>query len=87
MDAPEKEKLVLKRSILGLGNIIVRVERLFEQTKRDVRYCGARFLHALNTSTALLNMSFCLSGSKTQRCILAYVVVDGAGSISFAALL
>ena len=62
--APEKEKVVLKRSILGLGNIIVREERLFEQTKRDVKYCGARFLHALNTSTALLNMSFCLSGSK-----------------------
>ena len=52
MEAPEKEKVVLKRSILGLGNIIVREERLFEQTNRDVRYCGARFLHALNTSTA-----------------------------------
>ena len=87
MDAPEKEKLVLKRSILSLGNIIVRVERLFEQTKRDVRYCGARFLHALNTSTALLNMSFCLSGSKPKCCILASVLVDGSGSISFAALL
>ena len=88
MDAPEKEKLVLKKVYLvGLDDIIVREERLFEQTKRDVKYCGARFLHALNTSTALLNMSFCLSGSKTQRCILAYVVVDGAGSISFAALL
>jgi len=47
MDVSEKEKLVLKRSILGLGSIIVRVERLFEQTKRDVRYCGARFLHVL----------------------------------------
>ena len=46
-DEPEMEKLVLKRSILGLGSIIVRVERLFEQTKRDVRYCGARFLHVL----------------------------------------
>ena len=34
--APEKEKVVLKRSILGLGNIIVREERLFELTKRDV---------------------------------------------------
>ena len=32
MEAPEKEKVVLKRSILGLGNIIVREERLFEQT-------------------------------------------------------
>ena len=26
MDAPEKEKLVLKRSILGLGKIILRDE-------------------------------------------------------------
>ena len=34
MDAPEKEKLVLKRSILGLDNIIVREERLSEQTKK-----------------------------------------------------
>ena len=87
MDAPDSEKLVLKRSILGLGNIIAREERLSEQTKRDMRYCGARFLHALNTNTALLNISFCLSGSKTQRYILASVVVDGSGSISFAALL
>ena len=87
MDAPEKEKLVVKRSILGLGNIIVREERLFGQTKRDVRYCGARFLHALSTSTALLNINFSLSGSKPKRCILASVVVDGSGSICFAALL
>ena len=35
MDASEKEKLVLKRSILGLGNIIAREDRLSEQTKRD----------------------------------------------------
>ena len=89
MDAPEKEKLVLKKVYLvGLDDIIVREERLFEQTKRGVRYCGARFLHALNTSTALLNISFCLSGSKPKRCTqLASVLVDGAGSISFAALL
>ena len=33
MEAPEKEKLVLERSILGLGNSIVREERLFEQTR------------------------------------------------------
>ena len=39
MDAPEKDKLVLNRSVLGFGKIIVRdEERLFEQTKRDVRY-------------------------------------------------
>ena len=87
MDAPEKEKLVLKRSILGLGNIIVRVERLFEQTKRYVRYRGARFLHGLNTSTALLNITFSLSGSKPKRCSLASVVVNGSGYIRFAALL
>ena len=87
MDASEKEKLVLKRSILGLGNIIVREERLSGQTKRDVRYCGARFLHALSTSTALLNISFSLSGSKPKRCILASVVVEGSGSIRFAVLL
>ena len=35
MDAPEKETLVVKRSILGLGNIIAREDRLSEQTKRD----------------------------------------------------
>ena len=40
MDAPEKEKLDLKRSVLGLGNITVREERVFEQTKMHVRYCG-----------------------------------------------
>lgn len=39
MDAPEKEKLVSKRSVLGLGKIIVRdEERQFEQAKRDVRW-------------------------------------------------
>ena len=41
MEAPEKEKLVLKRSILDFGKIILRdEERLFEQTKKkkDVRY-------------------------------------------------
>ena len=39
MDAPEREKLVLKRPIFGLSKIMVPDEkRLFEQTKRDVRY-------------------------------------------------
>ena len=80
MDAIEKEKLVLKRSILGLGNITVREERLFEQTKRDVRYCGARFLHALNTSTALLNVRFCLSGStRTQAPYLSFCCYEWIG--------
>ena len=44
-------------------------------------------MHALNTSTALLNISFSLSGSKPKRWILASVVVDESGSISFAAFL
>ena len=44
-------------------------------------------MHALNASTALLNIRFCLSGSKPKHCILASVVVDGSGSIRFAALL
>ena len=52
-----------------MGNI-VREERLFEQTKRGVRYCGARFVDALNTSTALLNIRVSLSGSKPERTVL-----------------
>ena len=88
MDAPWKEKLVLNRSVLGLCKIIVRdEERLSEQTKRDVRFWGARVLHVLNTSTASLNIRFSLRGSKLKRCILASVVVNGLGSISFAARL
>ena len=43
-DAPAKEKLVLSRSILGLGSIIDRDgARLLWQIKRSLRYCGARF--------------------------------------------
>ena len=34
-----------------------------------------------------MNISFSLNGNKPKRCILASVVVDGSGSISFAALL
>ena len=33
MDAPEKEKLVLKRSVLGFGNIIVREKRYLNKQK------------------------------------------------------
>ena len=63
-DAPENEKLVLKRSILGLGRVMyLDVARMLEQIKSCLRYGGARFLYALNTNTALLNISFSLSGS------------------------
>ena len=41
-DAPENEKLVLKRSILD-------VARILERIKSCLRYGGARFLYALNT--------------------------------------
>ena len=66
-DVPENDKLVLKRSILGLGRVMNRdVARMLEQIKSCLRYGGARFLYALNTNTALLNISFSLSGSSPK---------------------
>ena len=60
-DAPENEKLVLKRSVLGLGRVMyLDVVRVLEQIKSCLRYGGARFLSALSTNTALLNISFSL---------------------------
>ena len=59
-DAPENEKLVLKRSILGLGRVMyLDVARVLEQHKKlfKVRRCKL-FFNALNTNTALLNISF-----------------------------
>ena len=45
MDAPEKEKLVLKRSILDFGKIILRdEERLFEQKKKKKKKKGCEIL-------------------------------------------
>ena len=62
-DAPENEKLVLKRSILGLGRVItLYVARVMEQINSCLRYGGARFMYTLNTNTALLNISFSLNG-------------------------
>ena len=56
-DAPENEKLVLKRSVLGLGRVMNRdVARVLEQIKSCLRYGSARFLYALNTNTVLLNI-------------------------------
>ena len=41
MDAPENEKLVLKRSILGLGRVMSRdAARVLEQVKSCLRYGG-----------------------------------------------
>ena len=83
-DAPENDKLVLKRSILGLGrDMYLDVAQMLEQIKS---YGGARFLYALNTNTALLNISFSLSGSIPKY--RSFVSVDKEESdISFAALL
>ena len=50
------------------------VARVLEQIKRSLRYGGARFLHALNTVTAFLNISFSLSRSRpTYRSFVSVV--------------
>ena len=87
-DAPAKEKLVLNKSILCLGSIIDRDGALLLwQTKRSMRYWGARFPKALKTSTALFNISFSRSGSSPKCCSSASVVNDKSGIINFAVLL
>ena len=87
-DAPENDKLVLKRSILRLGRVMNRdMARVLEQIKSCLRYGGARFLYALNTNTALLNISFSLSGSSPKNRSFVSVVKEESDIISFAALL
>ena len=90
---PENEKLVLKRSILGLGRLMNRdVARVLEQIKRkrkkksSLRYGGARVLYALNTNIALLNISFSLSGSSPKYCSFVSVVKDESDIINSALL-
>ena len=86
-DAPKNEKLVFKRSILGLGRVMNRdVARVLEQIKTCLRYGGARFLYALNTDTALLNISFSLSGSSPKYRSFVSVVKEES-DINFTALL
>ena len=62
-------------SVLGLVRVMyLDVARMLEQIKSCLRYGGARFLCALNTNTALINISFSLSGSiPTYR---SFVSVD-----------
>ena len=65
---------------------IFDVARMLEQIKSCLRYRGARFLYALNTNTALLIISFSLSGSITKY--RSFVSVDKEQSdINFTALL
>ena len=86
-NAPENEKLVLIRSVLGLGRVMyLDVARMLEQIKSCLRYRGARFLYVLNTNIALLTISFSLSGSIPKY--RSFVSVDKEESvINFAALL
>ena len=87
-DAPENEKLVLKRSVLSLGRVMnLDVAQVLEQIKSCLRYGGARFLYALNTNTALLNVSFSLSGSSPKYRSFVSVVKEESDIINFAALL
>ena len=55
--------------------------------KNCLRYGGARFLYALNTNTALLNISFSLSGSSSKYHSFVSVVKEKSDVINFAALL
>ena len=87
-DTPENDKLVFKRSILGLGRVMyLDVARILEQIKSCLRYGGARFLSALNTNTALLNISFSLSGSILKYRGFVSVDKEESDIINFAALL
>ena len=61
------------------------VARVLEQMKTCLRYGGERFLYALNTVTALLNISFSLSGSNPKYRSFVSVVKEES-DISSAAL-
>ena len=63
------------------------VVRVLEQIKNCLRYGGTRFLYILNTDTALLNLSFSLSGSSTEYRSFVSVVKEESDIINFAALL
>ena len=87
-DAPDNEKLFKKKSILGLGRVMNRyVARVLEQIKSCLRYGGARFLYALNTNSALLNISFSLSGSSPKYRSFVSVFKEESNIINFAGLL
>ena len=87
-DVPENEKLILKRSILGLGRVMyLDVARMLEQIKSCLRNGGAIFLYVLNTNPALLNISFSLSRSIPKYHSFVSVDKEESDVINFAALL
>ena len=61
--------------------------RVLQQIKSCLRYRGARFLCALNTNTALLNVSFSLSGSSPKYRSFVSVVKEESDIITFSSLL
>ena len=63
------------------------VARMLEQIRSDLRYGGARVLYALNTNTALLNISFSLSRSFPKYRSFVSVDKEKSDIINFAALL
>ena len=63
------------------------VARVLEQIKSHLRYGGARFLYALNTNIALLNISFSLSRHSPNYLCVVSVVKEESDIINFAALL
>ena len=63
------------------------VARVLEQIKSCLRYGGARFLYALSTNIALLNISFSLGGSSPKYRSFVSVVKEKSDIINFAALL
>ena len=87
-DAPENEKLVVSRSVLGFGRIMnLDVARVLEQIKSCLRYGGARVLYALNANAVLLNIRFSLSGSIPKYRSFVSVDKEELDIINFAALL
>ena len=63
------------------------VARALERIESCLRHGGARFLYALNTNTALLNITFSLSGSSPKYRSFVSVVKEESDIIHFAALL
>ena len=58
--------------------------RMLEQIKSCLRYGAARFVYALNTNTALLNIGFSLSGSSPKYRSFVSVDKEESDVINFA---
>ena len=63
------------------------VARMLEQIESCLRYGDARCLYALNIKTALLNISFSLSGSIPKYRSFVSVDKEESDIINFAAVL